>query len=55
MTSDISTQPLSNMNETIGNTFGQEHLQLPIPTPRHERYIQLDTLSISPPQTYPYD
>ena len=55
MTSDISTQPLSNKYETIGNTFGQECLQIPIPTARHETYIWQDTLSMSPLQTYPYD
>ena len=39
MTSDISTQPPSNTDETIGSIFRQEHLQVPIPVQRHERYI----------------
>ena len=54
MTSDI-TRPLSNKDKNMGSTMRQEYLQIPIPTQRHERYIQLDTLSISPSQTYPYD
>ena len=37
MTSDISTQPPSNKDETIGRTVRQEHLQIPIPAQRHER------------------
>ena len=32
MTSDKSTQPLSSNDETIGSTFRQECLQMPIPT-----------------------
>ena len=39
ITSDISTQPHSNEDKTIGNTFGHEHLQIPIPSPRHEKYL----------------
>ena len=34
MTSDIPTQWFINKDETIGNTFGQEHLQIPITTPK---------------------
>ena len=55
MTSDISTQPQSNKDETVGSIFRQECLQTPIPSPRHERYIWQDTLSVSPQQTYSYD
>ena len=55
MTSDISTQPLSKKDKTIGSTFVQDHFQIPIPAPRHEMYIQTDTLKMSPPNTYLYD
>ena len=53
MTSNISTQPPNNKDKAIGNTFGQECLQIPIPVPKHERYIWPDTLNMSPLQTYP--
>ena len=55
MTSDVSTQPLSNRDDTISSTFAQEHLQIAIPTPRHDKYIQPDTFSMPPPQTYVYN
>ena len=55
MTSNISIHLPSNKDETIGSTFRHKCFQIPIPTPRHDRYIWQDTLSISPRQTYSYD
>ena len=55
MTFDISTHLPSNKDVTISSTVRQEHIQVPTPNPRSERYIRQDKSSISPPQTYPYD
>ena len=53
ITSDISTQLGHSKNMTVGNTFRQEHI--PIPMPRHDRYMRQDKSSRSPLQKYPYD
>ena len=55
MTSDISTHLPSNKDMTLGNTFRQKHIQIPTPTPRHDRYNRQDKLSSPPPQIFPYD
>ena len=51
MTSDISTHPQSNKDMTIGDTFRQEHIQIPSPTKKHDKYFRLDKTSSSPHRT----
>ena len=53
--SDISTHSSSTQDKTIGNTFRQDHLKIPFLTPRYDRYIQQDPLSIPLPQTFTYE
>ena len=51
VTFDKPTHPPSTQDKTIR----QHHLQIPIPTPRHVRYIHYDPLSIPLPQTFIYE
>ena len=50
MTPDLLKKLPSTSDKTIGNTFKQDSLKLPIPTPRYERYTQEDQLNIPLPQ-----
>ena len=55
MTHNISTHLPNNKEMTIGNTFRQEHVQIPTPTPRCDKYSRQEKPSSSPQQNYPYD
>ena len=54
MTSDILTQMQHSNDMARGNTFRQEYLPIPTPTPRCDRYIRQGKSSSSPLQKYPY-
>ena len=45
VTCDISIRTPSTPDKTVGNTFKQDSLKLPIPMPRYERYTQQDPLN----------
>ena len=51
MTSEISAHLTRTHDKIIGNSFRQDHLKIPIPPPRHERYIQQHPLSVPLSQT----
>ena len=55
MTPDISQRQPSTPDKTTGNTFKQDSLKLPIPTPRYEKYTQQDPLNVPLPQISIYE